>query len=136
MTKNLLRGFTHLETMNISTVNQIFFPVVLFILILSSFYIDSSLFAGSASIDERSICDRHEICELEKFFDMVSQNSTLNSQLDLIMEEDNFIEKIVILGNSLDYAFVAEDVRESIAEHTANPNSSYVCLPLGCWQVS
>ena len=57
-------------------------------------------------------------------------------QLELIMKEDNFSERIVTLGHSLGYSFTLTDISQSIAEHTASPNSNYICLPPGCWKIS
>lgn len=115
--------------MDITTyINQLLFPVVLFILILSSFCIESYL-TDNNNISHASIVN------LDNFYQLVSQDDRLMSQLELIMEEEDFIEQIVKLGNSLGYIFTSFDVERSIAEYTASSNGNYICLPLGCWQV-
>ena len=58
------------------------------------------------------------------------------ARLESIMEREDFIEQIANLGNSLGYKFTTLDIRQSIAEHTANSNGNYICLPLSCWQIS
>ena len=121
--------------MDVATVNQFLFPVVLFILVFSSFYIDTDLFASNSTSNKSVVVSRHGASELEQFFNKVSQDSILTSKLESIIEEKNFMEQIVILGNSLGYTFTIKDVRQSIAEHTANPDGSYICLPLGCWRI-
>ena len=114
--------------MDITTTNQILFPVFLFVVIFSSFYFDTDLF-------NRNSISNCSPSELELFFEKVSQDSILINKLETIIEKENFIEQIVIFGNTLGYDFTASDVRQSIVENTANPNGSYICLPLGCWEI-
>ena len=121
--------------MDITTANQILFPVVLFVIILSSFYIDINLFSNSNTFNSTIISNHYFSFELEHFFEKVSQDSVLLDKLEAVFKEENFIEQITVFGNSLGYNFTASDVRRSIAEHTANLDGSYICLPFGCWQI-
>ena len=134
--------------MNITAINQILFPIALFVLIYSSFYIDiNSLYKKNSSnknivrdLDKTKILHNrfstYSSAELENFFDTVSQDDNLMFQLELIMKENNFSERIVALGHSLGYGFTITELRQSITEHTANTNSNYICLPFGCWKIS
>ena len=110
--------------------NQFLLPIALFALILSSFYLESSL-----AINNSNFSNNYS-SELDKFYEAIYQDSNLLSQLDFIMEGENFLEKIVNLGNSLGYKFTTLDLSQSITGNTANSDSNYVCLPVGCWHVS
>lgn len=118
----------------IAYINCLFLPLALFILIFSSFYLESYLSdSNSKSINEKV---NNSLIELESFYEFISQNNHLLTQLDCILEKENYLEQIVELGNSLNYNFTASDIDRSIVKYTANSNSNYICLPLGCWRVS
>lgn len=116
-----------------SYANQVIFPLALFLMIFLSFYAEPYL--GKNNISKDNLVNNNYVSELDKFFEIVSQNDNLMSQLELIMEGENYIEQIVELGNSLGYRFTVSDVEQSIAENTANTNSNYICLPIGCWGI-
>ena len=117
-----------------SYANQVIFPLALFLIIFFSFYAESYL--GKNNISKDYLINHNYVSELDKFFEIISQNNHLMSQLELIIEGERYIEQIVKFGNSLGYRFTAADVEQSIAENTANTNSKYICLPIGCWQIS
>lgn len=116
----------------ITYINHLFFPISLFLLIFSSFYIESYL----SNDNSKSINEVDTLVELEKFYEAIAQNNQLLVQLDSIFEKENYLEQIVMLGKSLNYNFTTSDIYQSIVKYTANPNSNYICLPLGCWRVS
>ena len=116
-----------------SYANQFIFPLALFLIILFSFYSESYL--GKNNISKDNLVNNNYVSELDQFFEIVSQNDTLMSQLELIMEGEKYLERIVELGNSLGYQFTVSDIEKSIAENTANTNSNYICLPIGCWKI-
>ena len=115
-----------------SYANQFIFPLALFLIILFSFYAESYL--GKNSIYQDDLVNNNYVSELDNFFEIVSQNENLMSQLELIIEGEKYLEQIVELGNSLGYRFTVSDVEQSIAENTVNSDSNYICLPIGCWQ--
>lgn len=47
-----------------------------------------------------------------------------------------YIEELVNLGKALGYEFTSLEIKQSIAENTANMSANYICLPIGCWQIS
>ena len=115
-------------------IDRLIFPIALFVLIFSSFYLESYLSKGShSSLNDKT--DNHH-SELEQFYEFVGQDNNLLSQLDSIVENENYLEQIVKLGNSLNYTFTTSDLYQSITKYTANSNSNYICLPLGCWRIS
>jgi hypothetical protein len=114
--------------------DRFIFPVALFFLIFSSFYLESYLSKSNySSLDNKA--DNHH-SELEQFYEFVGRDNNLLSQLDSILENENYLEQIVKLGNSLNYNFTTSDLYQSITKYTANSNSNYICLPLGCWRIS
>lgn len=115
-------------------IDRLIFPVALFVLIFSSFYLESYLSKSSySSLDNKA--DNHH-SELEQFYEFVGRDNNLLSQLDSIVENENYLEQIVKLGSSLNYTFTTSDLYQSITKYTANSNSNYICLPLGCWRIS
>ena len=117
-----------------SYANQVIFPLALFLMIFLSFYAEPYL--GKNNISKDNLVNNNYVSELDKFFEVVSQNDNLMCQLELIIEGDDYIEQMVELGNYLGYKFTVLDVKQSIAENTANINGNYICLPIGCWQVN
>ena len=132
--KNLLKYFLlTIMTNLIDYIDRLFFPIALFIVIFSSFYLESYLSnSNSKPLNEK--IDRS--CELEDFYEAIAHNCHLLAQLDCILEKENYLEQIVKLGNSLNYNFTTSDLYQSIAQYTDNSHSNYICLPLGCWRVS
>ena len=114
--------------------NHLFFPVALFVLIFSSFYLETYLANGNSN--SHHVKTNNSLSELENFYEVISQNNNLLAQLDSIIENENYLEQIVKLGNSLNYTFTTSDLYQSITKYTANSNSNYICLPLGCWRIS
>ena len=78
--------------MDISIVNQILFPVVLFVIIFSSFYIDTELFNNNNASNSTIVYNHYFSSELEQFFETVSQDSVLIDKLEAIIKEENFSE--------------------------------------------
>ncbi len=117
-------------------VNQFLFPLALFGLVLFSFYAEPYLVKNNQSSRKSLVGNNNYISELDKFYEVVIQDDNLMSQLESIIEGENLIEQIIKLGNSLGYKFTLSDVERSIANNTANFDSHYICLPIGCWQVS
>ena len=123
--------------MNVTAyVNQFLFPLALFGLVLFSFYAEPYLLKNNKISRKSSVGNNNYISELDKFYEVVIQDDNLMSQLESIIERENLIEQIIKLGNSLGYKLTLSDVEQSIADHTANSDSHYICLPIGCWQVS
>ena len=117
-----------------SYANQFIFPLALFSVIYLSFY--AELYLGRNSILTDNQVSNNCLSELDNFFEVVCQDDNLMSQFELIMEGDNFIQQIVKLGNSLGYRFTVSDVEQSIVDNTSNIDSNYICLPIGCWQLT
>ena len=117
-----------------SYANQFIFPLALFLIIFFGFYAEPYL--GKNNISKDNLVNNNYVSELDNFFEIVSQNDNLISQLELIMEREDYIEQIVKLGNSLGYRFTVLDVEQSIVANTVNSDSNYICLPIGCWQIS
>lgn len=117
----------------IDYIDRLFFPIALFSIIFSSFYLES--YFSNSNSKPLNESDR-TLAELENFYEAIGQNHHLLAQLDCILEKENYLEQIVQLGNSLNYNFTTSELYQSIAQYTDNSNSNYVCLPLGCWRVS
>ena len=119
-------------TNQIEYLNQFLFSVTLFILIFSSFYLESYL-----SDENKKTQDKNDsLSELDRFYEDINQNKHLLAQLERTIEKENYLEQIVKLGNSLNYDFTTSDICQSITKYTVDSNSNYICLPLGCWRVS
>ena len=116
-------------------VNKVLFPITLFVVIFASFYVEPYLVKSQNKTNVNKLDDYYNYFELEQFFEFVSKDINLMTQLEKALKEENFIEHIVKLGNSLNYTFTASELRQSIAEHTANPYGNYICLPIGCYQI-
>ncbi len=70
---------------------------------------------------------------LEKFYQAVTNDSTLNRQFESITEQEDFPNQAVRLGAQKGYTFTASEVKASIEECTASDQGEYFCLPIGCW---
>ena len=123
--------------MNVTAyVNQFLFPLALFGLVLFSFYAEPYLVKNNKISGKKPVGNNNYISELDRFYEVVIKDDNLMSKLESIIEEKNLIEQIIKLGNSLGYKFTLSDIEQSIADNTANSDSHYICLPIGCWQVS
>lgn len=123
--------------MDITTfANQLIFPLVLFAIVLYFFHLEPYSINHDDNLKENIGANPNYISELDKFYEIISQDNDLMSQLELIIEQDNYIEQLVNFGKALGYEFTSSDVQQSIAENTTNINSNYICLPIGCWQVN
>ena len=71
--------------------------------------------------------------DLEKFYQVVTDDPTLAQQFELITNREHFLKLVVRLGAQKGYAFTASEVEASIEANTASDQGEYFCLPLGCW---
>jgi hypothetical protein len=74
--------------------------------------------------------------DLNKFYDRVSQDPLLEQKLESIIKQEDFLEQMVALGISLGYKFTILEVKDAIAIHTPKEQNRYICLPIGCWQIT
>lgn len=116
--------------------NQIIFPLVFFAIVLYFLHLEPSSTNHDDNLKKNIVFNLNYMSELDKFYETISQDKDLMFQLELIMEQDNYIEELVDFGKALGYEFTSSDVHQSVAENTTNINSNYICLPIGCWQVN
>ena len=73
------------------------------------------------------------IKDLERFYQAVTNEPSLNQQFESITERGDFIRRAVQLGAQKGYTFTASEVKASIEANTASEQGEYFCLPIGCW---
>ena len=71
--------------------------------------------------------------DLEKFYQVVSNDTNLMKQLDSISDRKNFLTEMVKLGAKKKYTFTISEVEASINSSTTSGQGDYFCLPVGCW---
>jgi Nif11 domain len=106
--------------------DNVLFACFLLILIISFL---SLLIYDSPSLPKINNSDRN----LEKFYTLVSQDSSLSRQIEEIIDREDFITQIVKIGTTLDYRFSELDVQNSLEKITPSGQDRYFCLPIGCW---
>ena len=73
---------------------------------------------------------------LNEFYQLITSDSTLTKQFELIVHKQNFSKLLVRLGAGKGYQFTVSEVEDSIKENTASEQGSYICLPIGCWHTA
>ena len=73
---------------------------------------------------------------LNKFYQLITTDSLLNKQFELIVNKKNFTKLLVRLGAAKGYKFTVSEVEDTIKENTASEQGAYFCLPIGCWHTA
>lgn len=110
--------------MNFTTfANSYIFPLFLFMVITGfiSYLSDSSIKSGF---------------KIEKFFETIVNDEESYSQLELLTQRDEFIDKLLELSQVKGYLLTALDIEKAISDTTSQHYDNYICLPIGCWKIS
>ena len=74
--------------------------------------------------------------EIELFLDYLSDRQELYSQLENIESREEFIDKLFELSQITGHLVTATEIEKAIVDATVDNYQDYICLSIGCWQLS
>ena len=103
--------------------NQYIFPLILFIFI-AFFLLNFDRLDNNS--DER----------VNVFLDYLSDRQDLCALLEDVGNKEEFINKLLEMSRMTGHLLTAMEIEKAVIDATLKESNNYICLPIGCWQLS